>query len=164
MDTQFSLKQTTMCCRHWNNIKWSSIKKWRTQRISVRALPMLNTYIWYKLRNSGLNSVMLCRWYSNTSRNKRWRGKGQRQNGMGVESVSVAEALSHADTLEISCHSPTRVLLPALESMERKRHISHRSYSTNVYIQNHWSTALKLLEKDCTNSNCTFYRDAVNVI
>ena len=27
---------------------------------------------------------------------------------MGVESVSVAEALSHADTLEISCHSPTR--------------------------------------------------------
>ena len=43
---------------------------------------------------------------------------------MGVESVSVAEALSHADTLEISCHSPiiTRVLLPALESMESKRH------------------------------------------
>ena len=32
---------------------------------------------------------------------------------MDVESVSVAEALSHADTLEISCHSPTRVLLPA---------------------------------------------------
>ena len=26
---------------------------------------------------------------------------------MGVESVSVAEALSHAGTLEISCHSPT---------------------------------------------------------
>ena len=42
---------------------------------------------------------------------------------MGVKSVSVAEALSHADTLEISCHSPTRVLLPALESMESKRHI-----------------------------------------
>ena len=40
---------------------------------------------------------------------------------MGVESVSVAAALSHADTLEISCHSPTRVLLPALESMESKR-------------------------------------------
>ena len=46
--------------------------------------------------------------------------KGQGQDGMGVESVSVAEALSHADTLEISCHSPTRVLLPALESMESK--------------------------------------------
>ena len=40
---------------------------------------------------------------------------------MGVESVSVAEALSHADTLKISCHSPTRVLLPALESMESKK-------------------------------------------
>ena len=66
---------------------------------------------------------------------------------MGVESVSVAVALSHADTHEISCHSPTRVLLPALESMESKSYTSYRSYSTNVYIQNHWSTALKLLWK-----------------
>ena len=41
---------------------------------------------------------------------------------MGAESVSVARALSHADTLEISCHSPTRVLLPARESMESKRY------------------------------------------
>ena len=41
---------------------------------------------------------------------------------MGAESVSVARALSHAATLEISCHSPTRVLLPALESMESKRY------------------------------------------
>ena len=40
---------------------------------------------------------------------------------MGVGSVSVAEALSLADTLQISCHSPTRVLLSALESMESKR-------------------------------------------
>ena len=24
MDTQFTIKQTTMCCRQWNNIKWSS--------------------------------------------------------------------------------------------------------------------------------------------
>ena len=63
--------------------------------------------------------------------------KGQRQDGVGVESVSVAVALSHADTLEISCHSPTRVLLPALESMKSKRHTNYRSYSTNVYIQNH---------------------------
>ena len=66
---------------------------------------------------------------------------------MGVESVSVEEALSHADTLEISCHFPTRVLLPGLESMESKRHTSYRSYSTNVYIQNQGSTALKLLGK-----------------
>ena len=55
--------------------------------------------------------------------------KKARDKGVGVESVSVAEALTHADTLEISCHSPTRVLLPALESMESKRHTSHRSYS-----------------------------------
>ena len=39
---------------------------------------------------------------------------------MGVESVSVAEALSHADTLEISCNSPTRVLLPALNIWKAK--------------------------------------------
>ena len=43
---------------------------------------------------------------------------------MGVESVSVAEALYYADTLEIPCHSPTRVLLPALESLESKRYTS----------------------------------------
>ena len=57
-------------------------------------------------------------------------------DGKGVESVPVAEALPHADTLQISCHSPTRVLLPALESMESKRHTSYQSYSMNVYIQN----------------------------
>ena len=60
---------------------------------------------------------------------------------------SLADTLFHADTLEIFCHSPTRVLLPALESMESKRHTSYRSYSMNVYIQNHWSTTLKLLGK-----------------
>ena len=60
---------------------------------------------------------------------------------MGVESVSFA------GTLEISCHSPTRELLPALESMESKRHTSYRSHSTNVYIQNHRSTELKVLGK-----------------
>ena len=64
---------------------------------------------------------------------------------MGVESVSVAEALSHTDTLEIYFDSPTRVLLLALESIKIKWHTSYWSYSTNVYIQNHWSTALKLL-------------------
>ena len=63
--------------------------------------------------------------------------KNAREWVLGVESVSVTEALSHADTLEISCHSPTRALLPALESMENKRHTSYRCYSTNVYIQNH---------------------------
>ena len=68
---------------------------------------------------------------------------------MSVETVSVAEALSRddSDTPEISCHSPARVLLPALESMECKRHACYRSYSMKVYIQNHYSTALKLLGK-----------------
>ena len=32
---------------------------------------------------------------------------------------------------------PIRVLLPALESIQSKRHTSYRSYSKNVYIQNH---------------------------
>ena len=37
--------------------------------------------------------------------------------------------------------------LPPLESIEDKRYTSYRSYSTNVYMQNHWSTAIKLLGK-----------------
>ena len=74
VDTQFSIKPTTMCCRQWNNIKWSSSQKWRTPMLSVRAPPVPNTYIWNKWRNRELNSIMLCRWYSNPSRNKRWKG------------------------------------------------------------------------------------------
>ena len=49
--------------------------------------------------------------------------------------------------LKSLCHSPTIVLLSALETMECKRHTRYRRYSTNIYIQNHWSTALKLLGK-----------------
>ena len=68
--------QTTMCCRQWNNIKWSSSLNWRTPRVSVKAIaiPIMHNYTWYKLWNSGFNSIMLCRWYSIPSRNKRWRG------------------------------------------------------------------------------------------
>ena len=62
-----------------------------------------------------------------------------------VESVSVA------DTLEDSCNSPTTVLLPALESMEGKRHTSYRSNSTNVFIKipevqnlNYWERLYEL--------------------
>ena len=44
---------------------------------------------------------------------------------MGVESVPVAEVLADADTLEASYDSLTRVLLPALESIEGKRHASY---------------------------------------
>ena len=40
MDTQFSIKQTTMCCHQFNNIKWRSSKKWRTPRVSVRVPPI----------------------------------------------------------------------------------------------------------------------------
>ena len=54
--------------------------------------------------------------------------------GQKVASVT-ASVTSTTDTLEISCHSPTRVLLPALKSMESKTHTSYQSYSTNVYIQ-----------------------------
>ena len=49
--------------------------------------------------------------------------------------------------IEVSCHSSTWVPLPALESMECKRHTCYRSHSTNVYIQNYWSTAIKQLGK-----------------
>ena len=44
---------------------------------------------------------------------------------MGVESVPVREALTHANTLEVSCHSITRVVLPDLESMDDKGHTSY---------------------------------------
>ena len=36
---------------------------------------------------------------------------------MSDESVAVSEALTDADTGEVSCHSLTRELLPALESI-----------------------------------------------
>ena len=64
---------------------------------------------------------------------------------MGVESVSVAVGLSHADTPEISYHSSTRVLLPALESMESKIHTSIEAIQltftykiTEVQHLNYW--------------------------
>ena len=62
-----------MSCHQWKNSKWSSSKKWRTPIVSARAPPIPNTYIWYKLRNNRLNSIMLCQWYSNPSGNKRWK-------------------------------------------------------------------------------------------
>ena len=40
-------------------------------RVSVGAPPILNTYIRYKLRNSGLNRITLCRCCSNPSRKKK---------------------------------------------------------------------------------------------
>ena len=78
---------------------------------------------------------------------------------MGVKSVSV----THADILEISCHSLTRVLLPAPESMESKRYTSYRSYSTNVYVQITEVQLLNYYERR-HNSNYTLSRDAVNDI
>ena len=101
--------------------------------------------------------------------NNMWQLEGTilicRQGVLHYESTaSVNGAISHADTLEIFCHSPTWVLLLALESMESKRHTSYQSHSMNVYIQNHWSTALKTTLNYCTNSNYALSRDAVNVI
>ena len=63
-------------------------------------------------------------------------------------------------TLEISCHCPTIVLLPALESMESKRHTSYRSYSTNIYSNeqhlNYWERlhALKLYSRHRLRERC----------
>ena len=55
-----------------------------------------------------------------------------------VESVPVAEALSRADTLKVSCDSLIRALLPALEPMEGKRHITNEAIQrtfTNKIIE-----------------------------
>ena len=60
----FSIKQTTMCCHQWNNIKWSTSQKWHNPRVCVRTPPIPNTYIWYKIQNSTINSIILCWWYS----------------------------------------------------------------------------------------------------
>ena len=81
---------------------------------------------------------------------------------MGVESVSVAEALSHADTLEISCHflleycyqlwNPWRAkAIQAIEAIQR----TFTCKITEVQHLNYW--------EDCMNSNNTLSRDAVNV-
>ena len=43
-------------------------------------------------------------------------------------------SVSVADTLEVSRHFPTRVLLPALESMEGIGHRSYRSFSSYLYV------------------------------
>ena len=56
---------------------------------------------------------------------------------LGVENVPVSEAISQAETLEVSCYSFIRVLLSTLGSMEGRRHTKCRIYSTNVYIQIH---------------------------
>ena len=80
---------------------------------------------------------------------------------MGVESVSVAVAISHADTLEISCRSPTRVLLPALESMERKNlqaiEAIQRAFTYKITEVQHLNYCERLHE-------LTLSRDAVHVI
>ena len=79
-----------------------------------------------------------------------------------VESVSVSEVLSHVDTLEI-CHSPSTVLLPALESMETEDiqaiEAIQRTFTykiTEVQHLNYWEMLHEL--------KLFFSRDAVNVI
>ena len=80
----------------------------------------------------------------------------------GVQSVSVAEALSHADTLEISCHSPTRVYTAASSGIHGKQKTYKLSKLFNERLR---TKSLKYgTGKDCTNSNCTLFRDAVYVI
>ena len=48
---------------------------------------------------------------------------------MGVEGVSVAEALSHADTLEISYHL-LMVMLKLLNLFNKRLHTKSLKYST----------------------------------
>ena len=71
---------------------------------------------------------------------------------MGVESVVIADALFHADILEISCHSPTRVLLSALDSMEAKDKQAieaiQRTFTykiTEVQHLNYWERQLQII-------------------
>ena len=62
--------------------------------------------------------------------------------------VFVSGVLSHADTLEISCHFPTRVLLPALKSMDIQaieaiqRTVTYKI--TEVQHLNYWETLHEL--------------------
>ena len=46
----------------------------------------------------------------------RWDGyiESRQLQGALVECEPLPEDLSQVDTLEVSCHSPTRILLPAL--------------------------------------------------
>ena len=60
---------------------------------------------------------------------------------------SSREGLFHADTLEVSCNSIIRVMLPALEFMDDIRYSSYRNNWTNVCINNFWNTALNFWER-----------------
>ena len=78
---------------------------------------------------------------------------------MGVESVPVAEALSHADILKIACrpliivYCGKRYATDMLKICKRyakdmqKICYGYRSDSTNICKENHRSEALKLLGK-----------------
>ena len=63
------------------------------------------------------------------------RDKARDKMDWVLREFQFLSAISHGDTLEVSCHSLVGVLLPALESMEGKRYTIYRSYSTNIYIQ-----------------------------
>ena len=74
---------------------------------------------------------------------------------MGVESVSVAEALSHADAafLKLLYRSPWKAKdIQAIEAIQR----TFTYKITEVQHLNYWERL--------QNSNCTLSRDAVNVI
>ena len=61
----------------------------------------------------------------------------------------------------VACTTSSTVLYPLLQHAlpHLLSCITAAACSTlNVYIQNHWSTALKTTGKDCTNSNCALQR------
>ena len=58
MDTQFSIKQTTMCCRQWNNSMLSLSKKWRTPSVGPLLFLIHISDINYEIADSHI--IMLC--------------------------------------------------------------------------------------------------------
>ena len=68
---------------------------------------------------------------------------------MGVESVSVVEVLSHADILEISCHSPTRTLQKTYKlskDMKQKTYKLSKLFHESLHTKS-LKYSLKLLGK-----------------
>ena len=108
-------KVFTQACKKWadiiNNMKFNATNfgLLRYEKNRKQNLQQLTNHIMIQSTTTKNKSV-LCTYFHSSY--KKYNFKRLETRWQGVESVSVAEALSYADTLEISCHSPTRVLLP----------------------------------------------------
>ena len=109
-------KVFTQACKKWadiiNNMKLNATNFGflRYEKNRKQNLQQLTNHIMIQSTTTKNKSVLCTDFHSSY-----WKYSFKRLETSwdGVESVSVAEALSYANTLEISCHSPTRVLLPA---------------------------------------------------